>query len=345
MKIIFVVDDSLTSLTIAKNALKGHYRFLPMKSARQMFVVLSEVTPDLILLDIEMPEMDGFEALMRLKQSRSHANIPVIFLTANPAPAIEAHCLEMGAVDFITKPFSAPVLLNRIKIHLDIDALVRERTAQIKRLQDGIVTVLADIVEERDMETGGHNDRTAEYIKILIQAMRERGVYAGEINEWVLETVIPSARLHDMGKIHVIDSVLNKQGKLDESEYEKMKFHTVEGARIIDRMIEHTGEGAFLRSAKLFAEYHHERWDGAGYPHGLKGEDIPLQGRIMAVVDVYDALVSRRAYKKAFKDEDAVQIIAAESGRHFDPKIVKVFLDIQAQVKEARESLYRAQAD
>jgi len=339
MKTIFAVDDSDTNLSTAKKTLESRYKVFTMPSAAKMFTLLEKITPDLILLDIEMPEMSGFEALISLKANPVYKDIPVIFLTgyANN-DNIEASGFELGVVDFIAKPFSTHVLLNRIKTHLEIDELIRERTAQIKRLQNGIVTVLADVVEERDKDTGGHNDRTAMYVRILLKAMEEGGVYADEIREWDIEMVVSSARLHDVGKIHIFDMVLNKPGKLDNEEYEKMKLHTIEGARIIDRMIKQTGEEEFLHNAKLFAEYHHERWDGTGYPHGLAGLDIPLQGRIMAIADVYDALVSLRPYKEAFTNEEAVNIIAARAGKHFDPKIVEVFLEVKDQFAAVREA-------
>jgi len=339
MKTIFAVDDSDTNLSIAKKALEGQYRVLTMPSAVKMFALLEKITPDLILLDIEMPDINGFEALISLKSNPAYKGIPVIFLTGYTDETVETRGFELGVVDFITKPFSTPVLLNRIKTHLDIDNLIRLRTAQIKRLQSGIVTVLADVVEERDEGTGGHNDRTAMYIKILIKAMEEKGVYGDEIHSWNLETVVASARLHDVGKIHVLDSILNKPGKLSDEEYESIKSHTTEGMRIIDRMINQTGEEEFLQSAKLFAEYHHERWNGTGYPHGLAGTDIPLQGRIMAIIDVYDALVSWRPYKKAMSDEEAIHIITSNSGTHFDPKIVEVFLEVTETFKAEREAM------
>jgi putative two-component system response regulator len=339
MKTIFVVDDNKTNLLTAKNVLENSYRVLPMASAMRMFAVLEKTIPDLILLDIEMPEMDGFETLLCLKSNPLYKDIPVIFLTSFTDDVIEARGFELGVVDFISKPFSASVLLNHIKTHLDIDGLIRERTAQIRRLQDSIVTVLADVVEERDRETDGHTDRTAAYNTILIKAMEERGVYADEILGWDKEMIVSSARLHDMGKIHILDAILNKPGKLDSAEYEQMKLHSLEGARIIERMIEQTGEEAFLRSAKLAAEYHHERWDGTGYPYGLKGTEIPLMGRIMAIVDVYDALVSKRPYKDAFTNKDAVDIITLNAGKHFDPKIVEVFLEVNDQFLKAREEI------
>jgi putative two-component system response regulator len=339
MKTIFAVDDSDTNLSVVEEALDEQYRVMTLPSAAKMFVLLEKVTPDLIMLDIEMPEMDGFAALQILKSNPLYADIPVIFLTSYTDAAIEARGFELGVIDFIAKPFSPSVLLNRLKLHLHIDELIRERTAQIGRLQNGIMTVLADVVEERDKETGGHNDRTAAYIKILINAMLERGLYADEIRGWNMDMVISSARLHDVGKINILDTILNKPAKLDSDEYEKMKLHTTEGVRIINRMLKQTGEEEFLHNAKLIAEYHHERWDGTGYPHGLKGTEIPLQGRIMAIVDVYDALISWRPYKAAFTDEETISIIRAKAGNHFDPEIVRVFLEVQDQFRAARETL------
>jgi len=336
MKSIFIVDDSDTSLLLAKEALKEHYRVLTMSSAAKLFKLMEKFIPDLILLDIEMPEMDGFETLQKLKTNNFYKDVPVIFLTHYREDSIESFGFELGVVDFISKPFSTPVLINRIKTQLDIDSLIRDRTERIKRLQNGIMTVLANVVEERDKDTEGHNDRTAAYIKILIEAMLERGVYDEEIRYWDVEKVIFSSRLHDMGKISVMDTILNKPGKLSDDEYEQMKYHTTEGVKIIDRMIMQTGEEELLSNARLYTEYHHERWDGTGYPHGLKGTDIPLHGRIMALVDAYDALVSTRPYKKANTHEEAVKIISENSGRQFDPKIVEVFLDVQDRFNNVR---------
>jgi len=339
MKTIFAVDDSDTNLSIVKKALENHYRILTMPSAVKMFSLLKKITPDLILLDIEMPGMDGSEALQILKANPLYADIPVIFLTSYSDDEIEASGFELGVVDFVTKPFSSHVLLNRIKTHLDIDELIRERTTRIKRLQNGIVTVLADVVEERDKETGGHNDRTAAYVKILIEGMINYEVYTDEMRDWDMEKVVSSARLHDLGKIHVKDAILNKPGRLTDDEYEQIKLHTTGGARIIDRMISQIGEEEYLSYAKLFAEFHHERWDGKGYPHGLKEMEIPLQGRILAIVDVYDAIVSKRSYKEPATDEEAASIIESESGKAFDPKIVEVFTKVKDQIKAVRGAL------
>ena len=346
-KIIFIVDDNATSLITAETALEKRYRLLSMTSAREMFGLLKKWVPDLILMDVAMPDMDGFEALARLKKSNLHAHIPVIFLTALSGAVNEAYGIELGAVDFITKPFSETVLNKRIKNHLQLDELIRERTAQLERrtnelvesteelimLRNGIVCTMADLVERRDKDTGGHLDRTSVYMGILLDAMLMQGLYAELLEDLDLESLVSSARLHDVGKIVIPDSILNKPGRLSAEEFTIMKEHSTEGERIIDRAIERTGKTGFLKCAKLFAGYHHERWDGTGYPYGLSGTDIPLHGRLMALIDVYDALVSDRPYKKAFPHEEAVHIILEESGRHFDPDIVRVFNKINHQFK------------
>jgi len=339
-KIIFVVDDNDTNLSMAKEALKDQYRVMTLPSAAKMFALLDKIMPDMILLDIEMPEMDGFEALRLLKDNKAHANIPIIFLTSMTDASVEVRGFQLGVIDFITKPFSAPVLINRIKTHLDIDELIRERTSQLHQktvqlqtLQNGIVFVLADMVENRDQGTGGHIERTTTYIRVLVEAMLERGAYADDLKKMDLELLITSARLHDIGKISISDVILNKPGKLTDDEFEIMKTHAAEGERIINQIVSRTENVEFLRHAKLFAGYHHERWDGKGYPYGLKGQDIPLQGRIMAIADVYDALVSVRPYKKPFTAQEASAIILESAGKQFDPIISSVFNDIKDQFK------------
>ena len=356
MKTIFIVDDNDVNLSTAAKALSKQYRTFTLPSASDMFELLNNIAPDLILLDIAMPGMNGFEAMQLLKGDARYSDIPVMFLTSRNDAATEARGFEMGAVDFISKPFSEPVLLNRVRTHLEIEGLIRERTAmlqqrtvKLQRLQNSMVSVLANMVENRDKQTGRHIERTTKYIKILLTAMIERGVYSDEIRHWNsgevviadeadhsnLEIVISSSRLHDIGKIAVTDLILNKPGSLTADEYALMKTHASEGEKIIDSIISESGDEAFLRYAKLFAGFHHEKWDGTGYPHGLKGADIPLQGRIMAIADVYDALISDRPYKRAFTHEKAIEIIKESKGSHFDPEIVDVFLAISDSFKEA----------
>ena len=330
MKTIFAVDDSDVNLTKAKQALTGHYRVLTMPSAERMFTLLQKISPDLILLDIEMPEMDGFSALQKLMEDEHTAKIPVMFLTASTDEAIESRGFELGAVDFVTKPFSTSVLLNRIATHLHIDGIIKKRTERIEQLQNGIISVLAAFVENRDKLTGGHIERTSQYLRLMIEGMLAKGVYEEEIKNWQIDVVVSSARLHDVGKIEISDLILNKPGKLTADEFTQMSSHTFGGEKIIDQVINKTGEGSFLRHAKLFAGYHHERWDGTGYPYALKGQEIPLQGRIMAIADVYDALISERPYKPAFPTERAEQIIEDDAGTVFDPSLVAVFKDMKA---------------
>ena len=342
MKTIFAVDDNSVNLKKAKQALAGHFNVLTMSSAAKMFELLERTTPDLILLDIKMPDMDGFTAMEKLMGNESTAKIPVMFLTASTDEAVESHGFELGAVDFVIKPFSPSVLLNRVTTHLNIDGLIKKRTVRIQELQNGIILVTAGLVESRDKFTGGHIERTSQYLKLMIEGMLARDVYSDEIMSWDLGVVVSSARLHDVGKIEISDLILNKPDKLTPEEFVQMRTHTLEGEKIIDKIIIKTGEGWFLRHAKLFAGYHHERWDGEGYPHRLSGDDIPLQGRIMAIVDVYDALISERPYKKAFSIEEAEKIINGDSGTAFDPCLIEVFLELKDAFAATVES-YRNQ--
>ncbi|MDR0293378.1 MAG: response regulator [Oscillospiraceae bacterium] len=333
MKTIFAVDDSNLNLMMVEEALEDCFRVMTMLSGAKMFSLLPRIVPDLILLDIEMPEMDGFEVLQKLKAHELYSSIPVVLLTAWSDAPTEVRGFELGAADFITKPFSPPVLLNRVRSHLNVDELIRERTSQLERLKNGVISVLADMVESRDLTTGGHIERTAAYIKILVDAMTARGLHTEEVRGWDVEMVVSSARLHDVGKIAVSDLILGKPGKLTAEEFEKIKVHTTEGERIINQIVDRTGEEAFLRHAKLFAGYHHERWDGSGYPYKLQKEDIPLHGRMMAIADVYDALVSERPYKEAYSPETAERIIMSDAGKHFDPELAETFYAVRDQFK------------
>jgi len=326
-KLIFIVDDLDANLVKAEEALEDDYNLMTLPSAEKMFDKLQTVIPDMILLDIEMPQMSGFEAIKILKTDEKYENIPVIFLTSLSDETVEAHGFELGAIDFINKPFSTPVLLNRLATHLKIDEAIKERTKKVVRLQNGIIDVVADIVENRDEVTGGHVERTCKYIRVILDELIARNIYLDEISEWNLDVATSSARMHDVGKINIPDEILNKPGKLTDEEFDIMKTHTKVGEAILDRMIEKTGEAAFLNHAKKFAGYHHEKWDGSGYPYGLKEQDIPLQGRLMAIADVYDALVSERPYKPAFGRKKTEEIILSERGKLFDPVLVDIFMD------------------
>jgi putative two-component system response regulator len=327
MKIIFIVDDNATNLVTAKNALADVYKTFALPSAERMFQLLEKIAPDLILLDVDMPEMDGFEALALLKANEKHKKIPVIFLTAKNDPESEIRGFEMGAIDFINKPFSQPVLLKRIETHIEMDRVIKESLQNVRETHNATINVIANMVESRDKVTGGHIDRTQKYLSILVNELIRSGVYADEVSGWNLDILIPSAQLHDVGKIVISDMVLNKPGKLTDDEFALIKSHCAEGELVIDRIIKKTREDSFLIHAKRFAVSHHEKWNGTGYPKGLSGEAIPLESRLMAIADVYDALVSERPYKKPFTHEEAMEIIKKDSGTHFDPKIVEAFLN------------------
>ena len=328
MKTIFIVDDNDTNLMAAKTALDGTYKTFALPSAAKMFKLLEKITPGLILLDVDMPEMDGFQAMAVLKSDEKLKSIPVIFLTAKNDAESEIRGFEMGALDFINKPFSAPVLIRRIETHIETDRLIKESQQAVRDIHNATISVIADVVENRDKVTGGHIERTQTYLGILVNALIQAGIYSEEISRWDKDILLPSAQLHDVGKISVSDLVLNKPAKLTDEEFDIIKHHCTEGERIVDEIIGKTKDDGFLHHAKKFAGYHHEKWNGTGYPRGLKEEEIPLEGRIMAIADVYDALISERPYKKPYTHEQAVEIIKDGSGVHFDPKLVDVFLAV-----------------
>ena len=344
---VIVVDDDLTNLTVAKNNLAGKYEVFTAPSGKKLFQILEKITPALILLDIEMPDMDGYEVIKALKRSKGNANIPVIFVTARHDPDSEVKGLDLGAVDYIMKPFSRELLLKRVELHIlfeaqkqglknysrDLEGEVRKKTKVVLELQNAILKTVAELVECRDSVTGGHIERTQKYLSLLVDFLLEHGIYNEEVSSWDTELFVLSSKLHDVGKISIKDKILMKQGKLIDEEFEEMKKHAIFGMQIIERMEESTAENAFLQYAKVIAVSHHEKWDGSGYPFGLKGRDIPLQGRLMAIVDVYDALTNDRPYKKAFTHEDSVRIIKNWSGTYFDPLIDEVFLKHEKEFK------------
>ena len=328
MKTIFIVDDNKYNLFSAKTALEGVYKTYALQSAERMFKVAERIIPDLILLDIDMPEMDGFEAMQRLKADKRWNDIPVVFLTARNDEEAEIIGFDMGSLDFIHKPISPPVLIKRIETYLETDKLVKQSQKALRNIHNATISVIADLVETRDETTGGHVARTQIYIELLVNELLRSGVYADEIAAWDLSLTLPSAQLHDVGKISISDLILNKPGKLTDEEFELIKHHCNKGERMISRIIERTTNDMFLEHAKKFAAHHHEKWDGTGYPKGLRGEEIPLEGRIMAIADVYDALVSKRPYKEPYSHAQAVDIIKKDSGTHFDPQIVAAFLNV-----------------
>lgn len=355
-KMIFLVDDNLANLTIGKAALIANYNVITIPSAEKLLSLLQKIIPDLILLDVEMPEMNGYEAIKIIKARPETANIPVIFLTAKTDADSELEGLSLGAIDYITKPFSPPLLKKRIEVHLliadqkvelknyndNLMKMVAEKTKTVVSLQEAILRTIAELVEFRDDITGGHIERTQNYLRALAEEALRRGVYREEILSWDLEVFLQSAQLHDVGKIVVRDVVLQKPGKLTEEEFNEMKEHAASGVQIIERISNTALKDDFLNHAKILAGTHHERWDGKGYPGGLAGLNIPLQGRLMAIADVYDALVSERPYKKAFSHEEAVEIMLEGRGTQFDPLLIDVFEHTADKFKSILEASAKA---
>jgi putative two-component system response regulator len=339
-KLIMLIDDDPTNLMTGKTALQSDYDVMTVNSGTRALELLGKKTPDLILLDIDMPEMDGYETIKRLKSNPKTAKIPVIFLTALSAADNEYEGLSLGAADYITKPFNEKILKKRLETHLllaehtdNLEGLVEQKTAKIVQLQDAILSTVAELVEFRDNTTGGHIDRTQSYLRLLVESMTERGLYREAVAVWDVNLLIQSAQLHDVGKINIPDSILNKPAKLTDEEFAIMKNHAERGKEAIKKIIDKVDESDFLHQAALMAYTHHERWDGRGYPQGLKGEEIPLHGRLMAIADVYDALISERPYKKAFTHEEAVKIITEGKGTQFDPLLTELFEDIESDFR------------
>jgi len=371
-KTIFLVDDDLTNLMVGKKALSGTFEVFTLNSGERLIKALEKSIPDLILLDVEMPEMDGYEVIKAIKSDERTAGIPVVFLTAKNDGESELEGLTLGAIDYIIKPFSPALLLKRIEVHLLVEAQKSQLTAQaqelmsqkqelirfntnlqemvevqtrtVTELQDALLKTMAELVECRDDITGGHIERTQRYLGALLDAMRKNDAYADIVSSWDIKLVLQSAQLHDVGKIVIKDSILNKPGKLTPEEFEEIKKHTTFGGTVIDKIRESTSAHAFLDYAKVFAVSHHEKWDGSGYPDKLSGENIPLLGRLMAIADVYDALRSDRPYKKAFTHEDAVRIITEGRGSHFDPTLVDMFLGVSGEFDAIAAALRKSEA-
>jgi len=341
-KTILIVDDDESTLWFLTELLGTEYTIHTTKHGGDALRKMKEILPDLVLLDIIMPEIDGYDVLKLIKDDELISHIPVVFLTAKDDSQSEVDGLSLGAVDYIGKPLDIPILRKRIELHLlmedqkkrlydyniNLQHMVHEKTGKIEMLQEAILSTIAEFVEFRYNTTGGHIERTKLYIKALLDKMVERGVYADMISGWDIKLIVQSAQLHDVGKIKIPDSILTKPGKLTEEEFETIKRHTTLGKETIGKIAKKVDGSDLLQHAAIMAYSHHERWNGTGYPLGLKGEAIPLQGRIMAIVDVYDALISDRPYKKAYVHEQAVEIIRKGKGTQFDPALVELFDEI-----------------
>jgi putative two-component system response regulator len=344
-KQILVVDDNISNLKYISAQLSDAYKVVMAKSGAQALQIAAKKPPDLVLLDIDMPEMDGFETFSKMQEDPILAKLPVIFLSANNDPATEVKALQVGAMDFIPKPFEKSILTHRLELHLNFHRYQSSLENTVRELEDSIITSFSELIEARDENTGGHVKRTAAYVDLLGNALISRGMFPDELNSEELDLMVRAAPLHDIGKIGISDLILMKKGKLSKEEYEAVKRHTIIGGEVLRSIYESTPTQAYLKYAILIAEGHHERFDGNGYPHGKKGEGIELCNRVMSVANVYDSLVTDRVYRPALSYDEALKIIKEASGTEFDPRIVDVFKDIHMEfAKIAEEDKLNSQA-
>ena len=351
---ILLVDDTPQNLALMTELLRGEFDLMVANNGvRALHLAQGARQPDIVLLDIMMPEMDGYEVIRRLKADARTRHIPVMFLTAKAEVEDETHGLQLGAVDYITKPINPSIMLARVRTQLTVKASadflrdkaafleteVAKRTREIETIQDVTVLAMSSMAETRDNETGNHILRTQRYVRRLAEALRPHPRFADQLGDAYIQLLFKSAPLHDIGKVGVPDHILLKPGRLTPEEFERMKTHTTIGYESIVRAEKALGtELDFLRVAKEIALSHHEKWDGSGYPAGLVGDAIPVSARLMALADVYDALISKRVYKAAMSHEAAMDIMRQGRGTHFDPDVFDAFIAIEEDFRAIARS-------
>ncbi len=360
-KTVLVIDDTPANLAVISGVLKDSYRTKVATSGeRGLALAQGADKPDLILLDVMMPGLDGYEVCRQLKADPQTADIPIIFLTAKTEAEDEALGLRLGAVDFIRKPFSPPIITARVLTHLTLSAAqhvlaqqnelleerVQQRTHELSVLQDVTIMAMASLAETRDNETGNHIRRTQHYVRILALALKDHPRFRHYLTAETIELLYKSAPLHDIGKVGIPDAILLKPGRFTPDEFEIMKRHPALGRDAIAAAEKQLGqEVPFLQIAKEIAYGHQEKWDGSGYPEGVSGDAIPISARLMAVADVYDALISRRVYKDGMPHDWAVTIIRDGRGTHFDPDIVDAFLTVTDQLQAIAQRFADGEAE
>lgn len=339
---ILIVDDVVENLKLLVDIFKeNNYEIIIARNGQEALEHAIDSSPDLILLDINMPIKNGYEVCAELKKAPRTKNIPVIFLTGLSDTQDEKKGLDLGAVDFITKPFSAEIVQARVKNQISLknyqdhlEELVDQKTKEHENVQRMTIDALAILAEYRDNETGGHIKRTRTYVKLLAKKLQNHKNFKYYLSDTVIEMLYNSAPLHDIGKVAIKDLVLLKPDRLTDDEMEEMKMHAYYGYKALDQAEKNSKCDSFLGIAKEMAYTHHERWDGKGYPRGLNENDIPIPGRLMAVADVYDALISKRVYKTPIAHSKSVHMIETQSGKAFDPDIVKAFLELQEEFRQ-----------
>jgi putative two-component system response regulator len=353
------VDDTPANLRLLSSILNEQgYKVRPVISGQMALTAAKTEPPDLILLDINMPDMNGYQVCESLKADEALAEIPVIFISALDDPQDKIKAFEKGGVDYITKPFQSSEVLSRVKTHLalrktqreletarnellkinhNLEERVQTQVLQITSSHLATIFALAKLAEERDSDTGKHLERVSHLSRAMAEQLNKEVLYKDQITSDFINNLDNGSKLHDIGKVGIPDAILLKPGKLTKEEFETMKLHTTIGSNALREVDQNYPGNALIKMGIEIAECHHEKWDGSGYPHGLKGESIPLAARILALVDVYDALTSVRPYKPAYSHAESRDIIVAESGRHFDPNLVACFMDIESQFAVVRE--------
>lgn len=346
---ILVVEDDINFLTMLSDILTqfGH-TVLPYTNGVSALKEVQREAPDLILLDIAMPGMDGYQLCERLKQLNDVKDIPVIFMSGMNSMSDIIRGFKIGGVDYITKPFHIEEVHARIKTHINLSTLrnkleyqklIEKKIREVSEAQQATIFALAKLAEQRDDDTGAHLERVRDYCKMLSQQLSENSPYADHISDEFIQCIEHASPLHDIGKVAIPDSILLKPGKLTAEEFETMKTHTVIGAENMQFVFNRYPDNPFIGMGIEIALYHHERWDGKGYPDGLVGRNIPLSARIMAVADCYDALCSDRCYRKGFEHEKVKEMLLEEDGTHFDPEVIKAFVATENEFVQLSKSV------
>ncbi|MCL1992012.1 MAG: response regulator [Spirochaetes bacterium] len=343
MQRILVIDDSISTLKQIAAFLEGHYEVVLAKTVISAFEICIVNRPDIILLDINMPDMNGFETISRLKENAFLHRIPVIFLTASYDVSVEVKAFDSGARDIISKPVEPSILRNRIALHLRLTSYQAKTETLLTTLADNIATSFAELIERRDENTGGHVTRTSKIVGLLGQDLINRNVCPKELHQEELRLIVRAAPLHDLGKIAVSDKVLLKPGKLNDEEFNEVKNHTIVGRNLINQLYLRMPTQEYLHYAGMVALSHHEHYDGHGYPQGLKGEEIPLCARIMSVADVYDAVTMSRVYRKGMGHLQAKNIIMDGRGSHFDPMVIDSFENVFKEIVKEYDVMPQSQ--
>jgi putative two-component system response regulator len=347
---ILVVDDTIENLTLLARMLKDcGFIARPVPNGRLALQAAKASRPDLILLDITMPEMDGYEVCRQMKSDPQLREIPVVFISALSQTSEKIKAFEVGGVDYITKPFQVEEVRARVETHLNLHRLqmgledqVAKQVEEIVALQMGMIFGLAKLAEARDNDTGKHLERIQTLCRLFANALHQRPKYASHVDAAYCERIFHASPLHDIGKVGIADAILLKPGRLTPSEFAVMKTHASIGAQTLREVSLRFPTNEFLRMGIKIAQSHHEMWDGQGYPNGLRGEAIPLSARIMAIVDVYDAVRSKRIYKAAVSHPETCRLIEDAAGRHFDPELVEVFVQLKDEIYDTWETLNKS---